>query len=133
MLLEYFSISISPEGNLLALPQLIPKYIPPLENLPMFLLNLCVNVDWSDEQPCLGGIARQLAEFYALPIISSEEELENPSFLDPKNTNSRPWILENMIFPALRSDFTPLKSFSSDGTIVQVACLEKLYKVFERC
>ena len=130
MLQEYFSISIK-DGNLQSLPQMISKYIPPLENLPMFILNICVNVDWSEEQSCLGGIVKELALFYQLEVLSDDEVAE--SDMDPTNHSSRAWITENIILPALRTDFTPPKKLGNDGTIVQIASLEKLYKVFERC
>ena len=133
MLQEYFAISISKEGNLLTLPQIVGKYIPPMENLPLFVLNICVNVDWGEEQKCLSGIVKELATFYQLEILSDEELAENDSLMDPMNHSSRAWMIENLIFPALRTEFTPPKKLGNDGTIVQIASLEKLYKIFERC
>jgi hypothetical protein len=42
--------------------------------------------------------------------------------------------VEHVIFRALRNNnFTPPARLSNNGAIVQIACLEKLYKVFERC
>ena len=66
-------------------------------------------------------------------IISDNEQKANPSYLDPKNHDSPVWKIEHLLFPALRTDFTPPKELGSDGTVVQIACVEKLYKVFERC
>lgn len=43
------------------------------------------------------------------------------------------WTLEHVVFPALRSCLRPSKARATDGSIVQVAALEKLYRIFERC
>merc|ERR1711879_1036018 len=115
------------------LPQLIPNYVPPLENIPAFILNLCAQVDWSEEQACFKGILEQLATFYCMNTITDAEQRENPSYLDPKDHASPVWKIEHMLFPALRTDFTPTKDLGSDGSVVQIACVEKLYKIFERC
>ena len=41
--------------------------------------------------------------------------------------------MEHVIFRAMRNNFTPPSRLSNNGAVVQIACLEKLYKVFERC
>jgi len=127
MLDDYFSIKIDDDGNLLALPQIIDNYVPPLERLPMFVLRLCTEVDWTEEKPCLRGIVEELALFYQLPVVLDGDEDE------ASGCNSRAWIVENVLFPALRTEFSAPRKFARDRTIVQIACLEKLYKVFERC
>jgi hypothetical protein len=66
MLAEYFQIRFDAEGNVTALPQLIPGYVPAMQLLPMFLLRLTTEVDWSAEAPCLNGICREVAAFYCL-------------------------------------------------------------------
>ena len=43
------------------------------------------------------------------------------------------WTVEHVIFPALRSDFLPPKKMATDGSLLQIADLHDLYKVFERC
>ena len=43
------------------------------------------------------------------------------------------WTVEHVIFPALRSDFLPPKKMAADGSLLQIADLHDLYKVFERC
>lgn len=47
--------------------------------------------------------------------------------------NSWRWKVEHLIFKAFRTLFSPPKSFSEDGTVLQIANLPDLYKVFERC
>ena len=43
------------------------------------------------------------------------------------------WTVEHVIFPALRTDFIPPRKMAEDGSILQIADLHDLYKVFERC
>ena len=41
--------------------------------------------------------------------------------------------MEHVIFPALKSDLVAPHSMADDGSILQIADLKELYKVFERC
>lgn len=45
----------------------------------------------------------------------------------------REWTIQHVLFPSMRLFLKPPKSMATDGTFVQVASLEKLYKIFERC
>ncbi|CAM8946674.1 unnamed protein product [Rhodiola kirilowii] len=45
----------------------------------------------------------------------------------------REWSIQHVLFPAMRLFLKPPKSMATNGTFVQVASLNKLYKVFERC
>lgn len=47
--------------------------------------------------------------------------------------NSWRWKVEHIICKAFRTLFSPPKHFSEDGTVLQIANLPDLYKVFERC
>jgi len=40
--------------------------------------------------------------------------------------------VEHVIFRALRNSSPPTR-LANDGAVVQIACLEKLYRAFERC
>ncbi|RUP45479.1 DNA mismatch repair protein Mlh1-like protein [Jimgerdemannia flammicorona] len=75
MLLEYFSIRISDEGNLLSLPMILKGYVPNLDKLPMFLLRLGSEVDWDSEKGCFESLARELSILYAAepPTLDSEQ------------------------------------------------------------
>jgi DNA mismatch repair protein MLH1 len=64
MLKEYFSLSISVEGNLLSIPLLLKGYMPSLAKLPRFLLRLGPYVDWTSEEACFRTFLRELASFY---------------------------------------------------------------------
>jgi DNA mismatch repair protein MLH1 len=55
------------------------------------------------------------------------------------------WLIQHVLLPPMRQPppsssapcssggFTPPRRLASDGTVTQVACLENLYKIFERC
>jgi len=43
------------------------------------------------------------------------------------------WVVEHVLFPAVKANLLPPKRWIDDGTILQIADLPDLYKVFERC
>lgn len=45
----------------------------------------------------------------------------------------REWSVQHILIPAMRLFLKPPSSMAKDGTFVQVASLEKLYRIFERC
>ena len=42
------------------------------------------------------------------------------------------WLLQ-VVFPAMRVFLKPGRSRATDGSIVELTRLEKLYRIFERC
>lgn len=46
MMLDYFSLEIDSDGNLLTLPLLLDSYVPNLNGLPMFILRLATEVSY---------------------------------------------------------------------------------------
>jgi DNA mismatch repair protein MLH1 len=58
MLLEYYAMEISPEGELLTLPLLLRGYTPELCKLPAFLLRLGAEV--SRERVCVRELYRSI-------------------------------------------------------------------------
>lgn len=159
MLEEYFSMRISPRGELLCLPDLVPGYMPPFMQLPLFLLRLGVECNWSEEQPCLQSVARELAYFYQvqpgmyISCVSSNEDQKQTSTTatesapsNNKTMDSLTWVTQHVLFPAMRfappqrpahpcsaGGFIPPKQLNDTRAVVQVACLQNLYKIFERC
>jgi len=74
MLKEYFSMELSKDGELVAIPLLMKGYMPCLAKLPQFLLRLGPKVDWTDEKACFHTFLRELASFYVpecLPLPPS--------------------------------------------------------------
>eukprot|EP00794_Sanderia_malayensis_P005440 gene5440-6119_t len=147
MLMDYFSIEINENGELSALPQLLDKYIPDLNRLPMFILRLATDVDWDAEQECFHTLADVCSSFYSFGPNCMDIKQQDESGDDVMNTEgdantekevsceAKPWkwTVEHVLFPNFRHSLLPPKFLSENGTILQVACLPDLYKVFERC
>ena len=154
MLLEYFSMEISPEGQLLSIPLLIKGYTPSMTKLPRFLMRLGPCVDWKDEEGCFRTFLRELALFYAvekLPGFASGLDGEgatkdNDASQDVstdeatagsdeaeirKRTHEIEHVLEHVLFPAFRARLIATKGLLKG--VVEVANLKGLYRVFERC
>ena len=158
MLQEYFSLgfeylasnhqdaaqnpSEDPEKEvfLTFIPELCPNYIPPLAKLPLFLLHLAEKVDWTAELPCFEGVAKALAAFYAVEeagyILSdgapggsnsaSQRRIDAETLLEH--------IIGTIVLPHMKKHkFVPPSVCFGTGGVVEVACLEDLYKIFERC
>ncbi|TWU76575.1 DNA mismatch repair protein [Metarhizium rileyi] len=138
MLHEYFSLEISPTGELISIPLMVKGYTPPLSKLPRFLLRLGPNVNWIDEKGCFDTLTRELATFYVpeqlpnppAPGADGEEE-EIPAEVKTRRQHVR-WAVEHVFFPAFKAKLVATKALM-DGGILEVASLKGLYKVFERC
>uniref|UniRef100_A0A8C6S410 MutL homolog 1, colon cancer, nonpolyposis type 2 (E. coli) n=1 Tax=Neogobius melanostomus TaxID=47308 RepID=A0A8C6S410_9GOBI len=130
MLEDYFSLEIDQDGNLTGLPMLLDKYTPVMEGLPMFILRLATEVNWDSEKECFRDFSKECSHFYS---IRKQYILEpEPGEQQDSDSNWR-WKVEHVIFKAFRTLFSPPKQFSEDGTVLQIANLPDLYKVFERC
>uniref|UniRef100_A0A3B5L3N2 DNA mismatch repair protein MLH1 n=1 Tax=Xiphophorus couchianus TaxID=32473 RepID=A0A3B5L3N2_9TELE len=125
MLGDYFSMEIDQEGNLTGLPMLLDKYTPIMEGLPLFILRLATEVNWDNEKECFRDFSKECSAFYS---VRKQFVLE----AEPDG-NSWRWNVEHVLFKSFRTLFSPPKSFSEDGTVLQIANLPDLYKVFERC
>ncbi|XP_070696869.1 DNA mismatch repair protein Mlh1 [Pempheris klunzingeri] len=131
MLDDYFSMQIDQEGNLTGLPLLLDKYTPIMEGLPMFILRLATEVNWDNEKECFRDFSKECSAFYS---IRKQYVLEaEPGEEQDAEAASWRWKVEHIIFKALRTLLSPPKNFSEDGTVLQIANLPDLYKVFERC
>ncbi|KAK9541808.1 hypothetical protein VZT92_001828 [Zoarces viviparus] len=131
MLEDYFSIEIDEEGNLTGLPLLLDKYTPLMEGLPMFILRLATEVNWDNEKECFRDLSKECSMFYS---IRKRYILEaQPGEEQEAEVNSWRWKVEHFIFKAFRTLLSPPKNFSEDGSVLQIANLPDLYKVFERC
>ncbi|XP_072247451.1 DNA mismatch repair protein Mlh1 [Leuresthes tenuis] len=131
MLEDYFSLEIDQEGNLTGLPLLLDKYTPVMEGLPMFILRLATEVNWDNEKDCFRDFSKECSTFYSIRkqfILEAEPGEEQDA-----EGNSWRWKVEHIIFKAFRTLFSPPKNFSEDGSVLQIANLPDLYKVFERC
>lgn len=120
MLQEYFSITITEEGDLKTLPSIIPSFMPLMSQLPIFLIRMACDINYEDEKECFKSICKELANFYSrLSLTSSDEELH--------------LLSETILFPAISKHLLPPAKFLNDGTFLTLTSLQELYKVFERC
>ncbi|XP_078433529.1 MUTL-homolog 1 isoform X2 [Wolffia australiana] len=63
-----------------------------------------------------------------------DEDVDHELFSEACTTWARrEWAIQHVLFPSMRLFLKPPKSMATDGTFVQVASLDKLYKIFERC
>ncbi|XP_012227851.2 DNA mismatch repair protein Mlh1 isoform X2 [Linepithema humile] len=120
MMNEYFSIVLDKVGNIRSLPVLLDKYFPYEAEIPLYIMRLATEIDWRKEQLCFQNICRETAKFY--------------SYMNPKHeTHDWKYITEHVLYPAIKESLLPPKHFAHDSTILQIASLPDLYKVFERC
>ncbi|CAM9309656.1 unnamed protein product [Heterosigma akashiwo] len=152
MLNEYFNVDIrQPEGApgalLAALPELLEGHRPLPAGLPGFLLRLATEVDWTEEEACFEGVASELAALYAT-LEEPEEEEEGGGEEGGGGAGGAGRAAEeavaHVLFPAFRWALLPPREFANAAAagggrgggaavVAEVAALERLYKVFERC
>ncbi|PWA81151.1 MUTL-like protein [Artemisia annua] len=139
------------------------QHTPDMDRVPEFALCLGNDVLWNDEKVCFQTIAAALGNFYAMhpPLLPNpsgdnsdfyksgsvqgkgsvsegndmvEDGVDNELLSEAENAwAQREWSIQHVLFPSMRLFFKPPTSMATNGTFVQVASLEKLYKVFERC
>lgn len=126
MLADYFNIGIDKATQCICkLPQLGPEpFVPSLAHLPELILDLETEVDYDEEETCFDTIAQAIARCYS--YLDDEE---------PDQDYTRTWILEHVFSPEWKNptSFVPSRALRQKERIWQVACVENLYKIFERC
>jgi len=132
------------------LPRLIDGHTPTLTGLPDFLASLALCVDYLQEKPCFHGVAVALACFYALPPplattggtgLDVHEGADGSgsggigSAPERAGPGSVGWLVEHVLFPAFRTalSLAPPRRLGAGNYVVQLACTEQLYRIFERC
>ncbi|KAH6882780.1 histidine kinase-like ATPase [Alternaria rosae] len=144
LLSEYFSMEITPEGELCSIPLLMKDYTPSMAKLPQFLLRLGPHVNWNEEKGCFQTLLREIASFYvpeSLPLPPSAQAGDDGKGKgkvleeDPEIAARRKKLLraiEFTIFPACKARLVGTKGLLQGG-VMEVANLKGLYRVFERC
>eukprot|EP00798_Chlamydomonas_sp_ICE-L_P032309 gene32310-16879_t len=72
----------------------------------------------------------------ASPMVEGEQDESGTTQVvaaGVKAEATRGWSVKHVVFPAFKSLLCPSRVRATDGTCVQVAALEKLYRIFERC
>uniref|UniRef100_A0AAY4E1M2 DNA mismatch repair protein MLH1 n=1 Tax=Denticeps clupeoides TaxID=299321 RepID=A0AAY4E1M2_9TELE len=136
MLEDYFSLEIDEDGNLTGLPLLLDNYLPAMEGLPLFILRLATEVNWDSEKECFHDFSFECSKFFSVrklytldTDLGAEPQVEETV----RGRTSWHWHVEHVLFKGFRTLFSPPKHFSEDGSVLQIASLPELYKVFERC
>jgi len=133
MLEEYFAIRIEKNHDddgdgriqLSGLPVLLDGYAPSPHALPIFLLRLATEVDFTDELACFRGVCRELGAYYAeLPWGADDLGVEGGE-LHPH--------VRHVLFPAICTLLKPQQKLVETQDIMALTKLSTLYKVFERC
>ena len=135
MLADYFSLEMEDiEGSLhlTGIPLLLENYCPWFGGLPNYLCMLATEVDWSDEMECFKTFVQVTASFYSVREVKGREARFD---MGQHGGAAGDWrhVVEHIVFPAIKRRLLPPKDCLSDKTLVQVANLPDLYKVFERC
>lgn len=151
MLLDYFNMAVTEDGNLCTLPLLLKGYLPSMGKLPMFLLRLGPNVDWTSELECFESLLREIAGWYVPEMLPSSppdsvlvaspgeasskvEGVADTIAMDADLVKRREHLMnavENVLFPTFRKRLVPPKSLLNH--VSEVANLKGLYRIFERC
>ncbi|EEH54877.1 DNA mismatch repair and recombination [Micromonas pusilla CCMP1545] len=133
MLREYFSVDIDEDAKtLVGLPVLLEGHTPDVTRVPEFILSLAHEVDWKEEKACFKTVAAALAEFYGGGGGGDDDDGNGDGDENAAETDdTRAWRL--VLFPGMMRHLRPSAALATGGGILQVACLEQLYRVFERC
>ena len=137
MLADYFSLEmedIEDELHLTGLPLLLEDFCPWFGGLPRYLSRLAAEVEWATEKECFEGVAKETAAFYSVREVAGR----SPRYDTGQHggaAEAGDWrrAVEHLVYPAIKRLLLPPTSCLNDRTIVQVANLPDLYKVFERC
>lgn len=140
MLLEYFNMKISADGQLISIPLLIKGYTPTMAKLPRFLMRLGPCVNWDEEEECFRTFLQELATFYTverLPDLAGikQQDINDQNTIEKceirKRNEEIEHALEHVLFPAFRARLIATKDLLPG--VVEAANLKGLYRVFERC
>lgn len=133
MLNSYWSIELSEDMKLCAIPQVLENHIPDMSGLPKLVMRVATKVSPS-EANFFRMLAMELADFYAPKTLSPPVLAEGADARDVEERRQRAWMIENVIFPALKVvGFLPPKEMAADKSVIEITNLDKLYKIFERC
>lgn len=127
------------QGYLIALP-IINKIIKPYpQELPMFILRLASEIDYSQEEACFQGVASEISHYYAKFVDFKSHQIELHEGIRDEQTKKvfedLKFSYEHELFPEMKTHFAVRKRFADehDLAFTLVTCTENLYKVFERC
>lgn len=140
----------SPTGQLLSLPALLP--LPPGAEgdwqrrlaghgiqpgqIPSLVVRLAAQVDWTEEEACLSGVAREIGRACVPPRAQVGEAGQGQGAQQKEaDGDLRIWATQHVWFPAMharRGAYLP-SVHVQPSSVFKVAAMSDLYRVFERC
>lgn len=138
LLNDYFQIKVL-DNRVISIPLIHQDIVPSSLKLPHFIYRLGTKVDYEDEKLCLQEILHQIALLYvpdAIPIADSADRGGSDARDTEAAENSTrrqlvDRVLEYVVFPLMKERFLVPNHLAS--SIIQIADLPGLYRVFERC
>jgi DNA mismatch repair protein MLH1 len=145
------------------IPELVPYYFPPVARLGSFLLGLseCVWTEesacfrsvameiaafykfqnpslYDNDAAALPDNETSVTTATATPSLVSDSEpdssLDAAASVADSGERRLQWLIQHSLLPGMRSNkFSLSKDLAANGTITEVAELNGLYKIFERC
>lgn len=89
-----------------------------MSHLPIYILRLVTEVDWTKEKHCFDTFARETAVYFARTSQNNNE-------------SEWKWLTEHVYYDNIKRYLIPSEEL--EASILPVANLQNLYKVFERC
>jgi len=135
MLADYFSLEfemISDRLHLTGIPLLLDDFCPWFGGLPVYIIRLATEVNWESEKDCFDTFAKETAAFYSV----KEKKGLQPRFDTGQHGGDLVdwrYTIEHVVYPAVKKLLVPPGACLTDRTLLQIANLPDLYKVFERC
>ncbi|RLV85957.1 DNA mismatch repair protein MLH1 [Meyerozyma sp. JA9] len=138
LLNDYFQIKVL-DNRVISIPLIHQDIVPSSLKLPHFIYRLGTKVDYEDEKSCLQEILHQIALLYvpdAIPIADSADRggsdaRDTEAAENSTRRQSVDRVLEYVVFPLMKERFLVPNHLAS--SIIQIADLPGLYRVFERC
>lgn len=84
----------------------------------MYILRLVTEVEWTKEKQCFATFSRETAMYYARSSLNNDD-------------TEWKWLCEHVYYDNIKRYLIP--SAQLEPSIIPVANLQNLYKVFERC
>lgn len=106
MLREYFGVNITDNNRLVALPALFGTVTPPVAAIRGFLIDLCTEVNWAEEQSCIALICTALGTLFAAAIEDADDEALRDTFMPTFCNGYRPTVPIDPVCTIYHSDFT---------------------------
>lgn len=122
---DHLGVRIDGEGRLAAVPAPVDGLRAAARALPALVLALAQSVDYTSESSFFATSAAALADYAVACAAAAAEEEEAEGRAG--------WTAEHALLPALRAHLAPPRARAGDGSIVELARLDRLYRVFERC